>query len=96
MTTLYDVIDVRVLPDYKLAVAFEDGLKGTVDLSRRLHGPIFGPLQDEALFAKVYLGLGTVVWPGGADLVPDVMYDEIKRAGCWVVGAPSPHTSEPT
>lgn len=96
MMPLYDLIDVRVLSDYKLAVAFEDGLKGTVDLSRRLHGPVFGPLEDEALFAKVYLDLGTVVWPGGADLAPDVMYDEIRRSGGWVVGAPSPHTSEPT
>ncbi len=96
MTPLYDVIDVRVQPDYKLAVVFEDGLKGTVDLSRRLHGTLFGSLRDEVLFAKAYLDLGTVVWPGGADLAPDVMYDEIRRSGSWVVGVPSSRTSELT
>lgn len=85
MTPLYDVIEVRVLPGYKLAVTFEDGLNGTVDLSQRLEGAVFGPLQDEALFAKAYLGLGTVVWPNGADLAPDVMYDQIKQSGCWEV-----------
>jgi hypothetical protein len=54
-----------------------------VDLSQHLHGPVFGPLQDEVLFAKAYVELGTVVWPNGADLAPDAMYDEIKRTGCW-------------
>jgi hypothetical protein len=83
MIPLFDVTDVRILPGYQLVVRFEDGLEGRVDLSQRLQGPVFGPLQDEALFAKAYLELGTVAWPNGADLAPDAMYDEIKRTGCW-------------
>ena len=89
MTPLYDVIEVQVLPGFRLSVVFADGLRGTVDLAQRLHGPVFGPLRDETLFAEVHVEFGTVVWPGGADLAPDRMYDEIKRSGCWVVGLSS-------
>ena len=37
---------------------------------------VFAPLADEAEFARVRVDpeLGTVVWPGGADLDPDVLY----------------------
>ena len=85
MEALYDVTEVQVLPGYKLWVLFADGLNGTVDLSERLEGPTFGPLRDEALFSQAYIEHGTVVWPNGADLAPDAMYDEIKKSGCWVV-----------
>jgi hypothetical protein len=62
MIPLFNVTDVRILPGYQLMVRFKDGLEGRVDLSLRLHGPVFGPLQDEVLFAKAYLELGT--WSG--------------------------------
>ena len=52
--------------------------------------------EDRSRTAKAYLDLGTVIWPGGADLAPDVMYDEIRRTGCWVVGVPSPRSSDLT
>lgn len=82
---LFDLIAVEVLPAYRLSVKFADGLTGMVDLSLRLSGPVFGPLRDEALFAQARLGLGTVVWPNGADLAPDAMYDAISRTGCWTI-----------
>ena len=85
MEALYDVTEVQVLSGYKLAVLFADGLNGTVDLSERLEGPAFGALRDEILFSQAYIEHGTVVWPNGADLAPDAMYDEIKKSGCWVV-----------
>ena len=85
MEPLYDVTEVHVLPGHKLSVLFADGLKGTVELSERLEGPIFGPLRDETLFSQAYIEHGAVVWPNGADLAPDAMYDEIKKSGCWVV-----------
>lgn len=85
MRPLYDVTEVHVLPGHKLSVLFEDGLKGTVELSERLAGPLFSPLRDETLFSQAYIEHGTVVWPNGADLAPDTMYDEIKKSGCWLV-----------
>lgn len=85
MKPLYDVTDIHVLAGYRLAVSFEDGLRGTVDLSKRLEGPVFGPLADERLFSQATIEHGTVVWPNGAALAPDVMYDEIRKSSCWVV-----------
>lgn len=85
MEPLYDVTEVRVMAGYKLTVLFADGLQGIVDMSAHLEGPIFGTLRDEKLFSQAYIEHGTVVWPNGADLAPDVMYDEIKRLGFWVV-----------
>jgi hypothetical protein len=48
----------------------------------RLDG-VFAPLLDPAKFAEVRLNpdLGTVCWPNGADLDPDVLY-------AWVSGRP--------
>jgi len=41
---------------------------------------VFAPLKDPAIFAQVriHAELGTVVWPNGADLDPDVLYAELS------------------
>jgi hypothetical protein len=42
-----------------------------------LHGPVFDRLRTEPeLFraVRVDAALGTIVWPTGADLCPDVLY----------------------
>ena len=47
-----------------------------LDLEVELWGPVFEPLrQDPRLFrtVRVDAGLGTIVWPNGADLDPDVL-----------------------
>jgi len=39
-----------------------------------LGGPVFEPiLSDEAMFRRVRLRRGTIVWPGGMDIDPDVL-----------------------
>jgi hypothetical protein len=78
------VIEVRALPGYRLWVKFVDGTTGEIDLSRLVSSDtagIFAALRDPALFAKVYVEYGAVVWPGEIDLAPDAMYDEIKKQG---------------
>jgi hypothetical protein len=69
------VRSLRVLPEYRLELEFEDGFVGVVDLSRQLWGEVFEPLRDESRFAeaKVDAELGTVVWPGGADFSPEFL-----------------------
>jgi hypothetical protein len=74
---LKDVIAVRSLGGYRLHLCFEDGVEGVVDLSPHLSfRGVFEPLSDPAFFARVRVDseLGTVVWPNGADLDPDVLY----------------------
>lgn len=74
---LQDVVEVRPLGGYRLYIRFEDDVAGELDLSTRLEFEgVFAPLRDLAMFsqARVHPELGTVVWPNGADLDPDVLY----------------------
>ena len=77
---LQDVVAARPLADYQLDVRFEDGVCGVVDVRRlvRFTG-VFAPLSDPAQFAavQVHPELGTVCWPCGADLDPDVLYSVV-------------------
>ena len=55
-------------------------MEGDLDLGKMIEFKgIFAPLRDEKEFAKVRLHpeLGTIVWPNGADLDPDVLYSRI-------------------
>ena len=77
MRGLNRVRDVRPLGEYRVGLAFTDGSEREIDLEPYLRGPIFEPLRrDPALFASVQVDaeLGTIVWPNGADIDPDVLY----------------------
>ena len=77
---LKDIVEARAVGGHRLHVRFEDGVEGEVDVARLVSfDGVFEPLRDEAEFAQVRVDaeLGTVVWPGGADLDPDVLYAEI-------------------
>ena len=77
---LKDIVEARVLDGYQAYLRFEDGVEGVVDLGRliRFEG-VFAPLRDPGQFAKMTVNqeLGTICWPGGADLDPDVLYAEV-------------------
>jgi hypothetical protein len=68
---------VQVLDGFQVRLLFTDGTEKTVDLSSYLHGPIFDSLKkDPAKFRQVRVDpeLGTIVWPNGADICPDVLF----------------------
>jgi hypothetical protein len=66
---------VEARPNWRLFVEFSDGVSGEVDLSSRLFGPMFEPLRDPAVFARVELdAFGVPCWPNGADLAPGPLY----------------------
>ena len=72
---------LEVLPRHRLYLEFDDGVKGEVDLSDRLFGPMFEPLQDLEFFARVTIDdFGAVSWPNGADLAPDALYSRLSGA----------------
>ena len=79
MSAPYDVRAVEHLGGHRLRLTFADGLIGDVDLTGKFAGPlgpVFEPLRDVAYFAQVTVDeeLGTVVWPNGADLAPEVLH----------------------
>lgn len=72
-----DIVAVRILPNYKVELTFEDGIVGKVDVRGLLaFDGVFAPLANESFFSQVRVDteLGTIVWPNGADLDPDVLY----------------------
>lgn len=65
---------VEPLDGYSLRLTLTDGSVVARSVERVLTGPVFEPLRkDEGLFRSVTVQDGTVVWPGGADLDPDVL-----------------------
>ena len=74
---LKDVVDVKPLDGYRLYLRFEDGAQGEVDVAKLIaFTGVFAALRDKAIFDQVRVdpALGTVVWPDGGDLDPDVLY----------------------
>jgi len=76
MTIAPRMLSAVAVGSFVVRVLFADGEVRDVDLSRYLDGPVFGPLRDPALFARVTVDeeTRTVTWPNGADLDPDVIY----------------------
>jgi Protein of unknown function (DUF2442) len=74
---LQDIIAAESREGYRLHFRFEDGTEGVIDLEPCLSfRGIFAPLKDPGYFRQVRVDpeSGTVVWPNGADLDPDVLY----------------------
>lgn len=84
---IWDVVKVEVIGPLTLAVAFEDGLAGTVRFERSYLRGVFAGLADPAYFGQVGIAHGAVSWPNEMpDLAPDAMHDEIAKHGEWVLG----------
>jgi Protein of unknown function (DUF2442) len=74
---LNDVVFAEALDGYQLRPRFEHGLEGVVDVATLCpFEGVFRPLRDREQFVRVRVDpkLGTVCWPSGADLDPDVLY----------------------
>ncbi|MDQ3210748.1 MAG: DUF2442 domain-containing protein [Actinomycetota bacterium] len=79
-----DMTEVAVPRHGVLRLTFADGMTGEVDVLERMRGPVFQDARTPEGFARVAVDLetGTVIWPGGADLAPDTLYERI-RTGVW-------------
>jgi hypothetical protein len=75
------VKQVRYLSDYRLELVFADGVTGELDFRERVvgRGGMFAPLEDVEFFKQVQVDAeaGTLVWPNGVDLCPDVLYSQV-------------------
>lgn len=78
-----DITHVEVLHDQVVRLRFADRVEKTIDLGPYLHGPVFAEIRsDPTVFesVKVDRDAGTIVWPNGADLAPDVLYEGRRSA----------------
>jgi len=77
MSLLARVTSVQHLGDRILSVTFPDGLVRELDFRGVLTG-VLRAIDDDVAFAAVSVDpiAGTVSWPGGIDLDPDVLHGD--------------------
>ena len=67
---------------YRVRLRFDDGTEAVVDLESELWGEMFEPLREPARFREFRVDpeLRTLVWPNGADLAPEHLYERASAA----------------
>jgi hypothetical protein len=91
MKQLVRVKAVKPLEKFSVDVAFTDGSRREINLEPYLHGPIFEKIRNEpAMFRSMLVQGGTIAWPNGADIDPDVLYLDLPPA--WTI---APHKTDP-
>lgn len=70
---LVDVTVLAFLEGYRVRLTFSDDTTKELDLAPYLRGPIFAPLRDPATFCQAQIIDGTISWPNGADIDPQVL-----------------------
>jgi hypothetical protein len=75
-------VAVEHLGDFRLRLTFSDGLVRELDFDGVLASGVFEPLTDRTVFAQVSVDTvaGTIAWPIGVDLDPDVLHGDHEPA----------------
>ena len=82
---MVQVTGVSVLRDRLVHLVFSDGSERDVDLRSLMRGPLFEDIaDDDEAFGTVRVDeeSGTICWPNGADLDPDVLHGDFEPS--WV------------
>jgi len=76
------LVDVEHMGAYQLRLRFSDGLVRELDFAGVLEGGIFESLRNPGAFADVFVDevAGTIAWPNGVDLDPDVLHGDHEPA----------------
>ena len=71
---LVRISGAKPLDGYRVELALTDGRVIERDLASLLEGPVFAEIRnDVARFKEMRVENGSLVWPSGADLCPDVL-----------------------
>lgn len=71
------IVGVELADPFKLVLEFNTGERKLLDIEQYLRGSVFQPVREDPGYfnrVKVDEELGTIVWPNGADIDPDVLY----------------------
>ena len=76
---LHEIIQAKWIKDYMVELTFSNLRKGRVDFKKYLGKGIFKEFLKVEKFKrfKVDVELGTLCWPNGADIAPEVLYREV-------------------
>jgi len=84
VSRLARVLEVEHLGEHQLRLTFSDGLVRELDFAGAIQGSggVFEPLEDPGFFAQVAVDevAGTISWPNGVDLDPDVLHGDHEPA----------------
>lgn len=71
---LVRIREAKALGNYRVQLTLTDGRVIERDLGPMLEGPVFDEIRnDEARFREMHVEGGTLVWPTGANMCPDVL-----------------------
>lgn len=75
------IISAKPLPGYRLDIAFSDGVNGIFSVEPQRRGGVFLKLLEPHVFDAVVVNpdFGCVEWPGGIDLCPSTMHEELSN-----------------
>ena len=79
MEALHDIVSAKPMDGYKVDVVFDTGDKAVFDCTRYLDKPYWRRLKDKSLFNQVFVGYGTLVWPGEIDIGPEDVWEFAER-----------------
>lgn len=82
MNKLARITKAEPLGGFAIRLTFTDGVVRELDLEPMLREGVLASLQDPAMFAQVTIDpvAGTVSWPNGIDLDPDVLHGDHEPA----------------
>ena len=85
----FDITHAQYDSEYRILLEFEDGSRGTVDLSDYINpDTVFEVFRDKHYFKNFRIEYGTLVWgEGEVDIAPETLYE-------WATGKQVRYTSK--
>ena len=80
---------------FRIHLTFNDSSEATLDSRQWRDGPVCEPLKSLAYFQRFFVDGGTVVWPNGADIAPETLYEaaEATRSNTYQPSGRQEHRS---
>lgn len=87
------VVHVQALTKYDIAISFDDGVQGIINLDELVSKGIFQTLKDEKLFSRVYTTGYSIAWSEELEIDALAIYAELLNKQPEVVLKASSYAS---